>query len=536
MAKRRLLLRLIGILTFASCTIVFPSCSKKPPPKPPTPRPVKVVKLRTVNPSHKLQLTGVVEAWSEQDVTFEVPGRVDYIVEEGTLLKGRWVEGGKVITKGDVLATIDQATYIAALQVAQAEVEHAKVNLESSLPAELAGAKASLDYAEFDLKQMTEAHSHNVATVLEVALSRAKRDISKAKLDQAEAAILAGKTALKRAEAKLAQAKLDLQYTTLMAPFDCQVSAVGVRVGGYVQAGKSVGHIVTTDPVKVNVIVSGRTNRTIAIGDQVDVYIPNRKEPLQGRVYLKATVADQHTRTFKVTLITRNYRAAINPPKDPAVLKLPRIAGIISVMRANLNDSKSLYVDEKQCLRKDAEGYFVWVVEGLSLTDRLDPSRSVGTIRKVRVIPGDHRVNLQGIYVLRKLKDTGGLKFQQTIAAKPPENLKDGDRVTWIPEDWVLHPDAIVRVQFKRDERRSGFYVPMEAIMPTGERSGYLFVTDGAGDKMKAKKLTVTLHETVGELQRIDNDQLADGMTVIVEGVNYLKDGEPVSIVSRKGE
>ncbi len=536
MTKGRILSRLIGILIFASCTIAFPSCSKKPPPKPPTPRPVKVVKLRTVNPSQKLQLTGVVEAWSEQDVAFEVPGRVDYIVEEGTLLKGRWVEDRKVINKGEVMATIDQATYIAALKVAEAEVEHAKVNLESSLPAELAGAKASLDYAEFDLKQITEAHSKNVATVLEVALSRAKRDISKAKLDQAEAAILAGKTSLSRAKATLKQAKLDLQYTTLMAPFDCQVSAVCVRVGGYVQAGKSVGHIVTTDPVKVNVIVSGRTNRTIALGDQVEVYIPNRKEPLQGRVSLKATVADPRTRTFKVTLLTRNYRAAINPPKDQAVLKLPRIAGILSVMHVDPNDSKSLYVDEKYCLKKDAEGYFVWAIEGLSVKDMLDPSDPVVTVRKVRVVPGEHRVNLQGIYILRKLKDAGGLKFRQAIAAEPPDGLKDGDRVALIPEDWVLHPDAIVRVQFKRDERRSGFYVPMEAIMPTDKNSGYLFVTDGDGAKMKAKKLTVTLHETVGELQRIESDRLADGMGVIVEGVNYLKDGELVSIVSKKGE
>ncbi|MCD4824714.1 MAG: HlyD family efflux transporter periplasmic adaptor subunit [Phycisphaerae bacterium] len=534
MVKGCILSRLISISIFASCTIVLPSCSKKPPPKPPTPRPVKVVKLQAVNPSHKLQLTGVVEAWSEQDIAFEVPGRIDYIVEEGSLLKGRWVKAGKVINKGDVLATIDQETYIAARHVSEAEVKSAKVNLKSILPAELAAAKAGLDYAEFNLKQVTEAHSKNVATVVEVALSRAQRDISKAKVDQAEAAISAGKISLARAEAILTQSKLDLRYTTLMAPFDCQVSEVSVRVGGYVQAGQMVGHIVTMDPVKVNVVVSGQTNNTIAIGDQVDVYIPNRKESLQGRVYLKATVADPHTRTFKVTIITRNYLAAINPPKDQAVLKLPRINGIMSVMRVDLDNSKNFYVDEKQCMRKDGEGYFVWVIEGLSIKDRIDPSKFVGTVRKVRVVPGEHRVNLQGIYLLRELKDIGGLKSRQAIAAEPPDSLKDGDRVTWIPEDWILHPGAIVRVQFKRDERRPGFYVPMEAIMPTGESDGYVFVTNGADAKMKAQKLTVTLHETIGELQRIDNDQLADGMSVIVEGVHYLKDGEPITIVSKK--
>ena len=40
--------------------------------KPTLPRPVKVVTLRTLDPTVALRLTGVIEAWADQDVAFEL--------------------------------------------------------------------------------------------------------------------------------------------------------------------------------------------------------------------------------------------------------------------------------------------------------------------------------------------------------------------------------------------------------------------------------------------------------------------------------
>ena len=52
----------------------------------PTPRPVTVLELSEIDPIKPLQLTGSVKAWKEQDVAFEVDGRVAWIVEMGTQL------------------------------------------------------------------------------------------------------------------------------------------------------------------------------------------------------------------------------------------------------------------------------------------------------------------------------------------------------------------------------------------------------------------------------------------------------------------
>jgi len=55
----------------------------------PNPRPVTVLELREMDPVEPLQLTGSVNAWKEQDLAFEVAGRIEWIVEPGTELEGR---------------------------------------------------------------------------------------------------------------------------------------------------------------------------------------------------------------------------------------------------------------------------------------------------------------------------------------------------------------------------------------------------------------------------------------------------------------
>ncbi|MCH8149971.1 MAG: efflux RND transporter periplasmic adaptor subunit, partial [Planctomycetes bacterium] len=96
----------------------------------PAPRPVSVLELREIDPVKPLQITGVVQPWQEQDVAFEVGGRVQFIVQQGTQLQGRWEEDGNVEVVGGLLASIDDDTYRAAVVAEEAEVEYARIRLE----------------------------------------------------------------------------------------------------------------------------------------------------------------------------------------------------------------------------------------------------------------------------------------------------------------------------------------------------------------------------------------------------------------------
>jgi multidrug efflux pump subunit AcrA (membrane-fusion protein) len=508
--------------------LVLSGC-KKETIRPPGPRPVTVVELKQFDPSEALRLTGVVEAWAEQDIGFEVAGRVTYVAEEGTFLRGHWEEGGHVIEQGDMLGTLDPSIYEASLTTAQAELAWARVNLENIYPAELDVAEAQRALQEATFARMQEAYDRDVATITELDEARARRDVSRAQVERAEAKIDSGHASVAKAQAELIQAQLDLGYATLVAPFTSEVAELFVRVGGFVQPGNAVAHLVVMDPVKVKVTVSAETSQMISLDDDADVYLPGRGETFDAQVYQKSTVADAATRTFTVTLLMRNRRVPVNPPADAAVYDLPRGERVLPVMAPYLDEPDRAFVDETRCLRQDDDGHFLWAIEDLDMEEGINWSNPVYTVRKVRVVLGEERFNLQGIYLLRELTDIGGLAMRHPLVVNPPEDMTDGSQIALIPMDWAIRPGGLVQAQFRRDQTPEGFYVPLSAILPTGANTGVVFAIDEA--TATATKLTVRLGRTVGDLQQIEGDGLADGMNIAVEGVNYLQEGESVSII-----
>ena len=87
-------------------------------------------------------------------------------------------------------------------------------------------------------------------------------------------------------------------------------------------------------------------------------------------------------------------------------------------------------------------------------------------------------------------------------------------------------------VRFEVGEATEGLYAPSEAIRTlNGEAS--VFVVDG--DSV-ARRVLVTVHETVGVLRRIEGTGLEPGARVVVEGVHYITDGETVSVVAAVGQ
>lgn len=525
-----------------SVALLIGGCSREPSRTIESPRPVVVVELQRTDPAVPLRLTGTVEPWAEEDVAFEVAGRVTYIVEPSTFLQGRWEEDGQAKIEGDVLATLDGEPYAVALAAAESKVEVARVNYESVLPAKLLEAEARNLRAEsqYDRNLRIRTQTPGAMSEQQVVDAQAERDATRAALQQAKAAVDAGKAELNSAEAARNAAQLDLANTTLHAPFRGEVTAVLVQAGGYARAGQPVAHLVNMDPIKVRVSVSAETNRRINRGEPVRLFIPERQEEVIGSVYQKTTVANPATRTFGLTLICRNQKVW-NSDADAAVAReLPRVTDLFPATRLDITGRGPLYVEERKTLSRDDEGYFVWTAEGVNLQDPTREPRVVLTLRKVRVVPGDVRVNYQGIFLARELTDPGTLEFGQACVVGAPADAEDGDQVALLPESWLLQPGSLVEVQFTRDEGVVGFYVPIQAIVPTGSAQGHVYVVHRPESQGKAElpaiaqQVQVTLHETVGQLQRIEAvnaDSVDMGTQVIMQGANYLSDGEPVSVV-----
>ena len=239
------ILRNIIIPIVLSCVYMLIGCGKKETTDTgQDPRPVTVLELREINPIKPLQLTGSVNSWKDEDISFEVEGRVEWIVEMATNLEGRWKEGNVVNVQGDVLARLDERSYQIKLKRAKAEKDRAQAEYVRKKNAWEKKAIAEVDFIR----------------------GTADRDAREAEFEDTE---------------------YDLERCTLYAPFSGEVSVVYVEAGGYVKRGEPVAHLVMMDPIKIDISVSSATSKRLKIRDTVCIFLPGDEEPVYGSVYEK---------------------------------------------------------------------------------------------------------------------------------------------------------------------------------------------------------------------------------------------------------
>lgn len=520
-----------GLIAVCIVALAAGGCREPESDAAPTPRPVSVIELREMDPIQSLELTGSVKAWKEQDVAFEVGGRVEWIVESGTQLQGRWEKDGEVKVEGDQLARIDHSTYEATLESATAEVAFARVNLEHVLPAQLKRAKANLVNHTAEYERIA-AISESAVKPIEPIRAKANMDMAKAQVDEAKASLDGAQAELARAQAAHTQAKLDRDRSTLFAPFAGAVSDVFVEAGGYVRAGQKVAHLVMMDPIKVDLALSPARAATLSVRDPVRIAVAGETKPVFGSVFEKATIADPETRTIRVSIIMRNQFQTFPPVGEYS--EYTRIENYMRLLHERAGDASSpLMVEDNRALQKEADGYYVWAAPDRKVEDRIDPERPIITLRKIRVVPGERRMNYQGLFLFRELTDVGGLEPGTLIAMDVPDGLKDGDQVVVVRKRWQLRPGQLVPVFIGETAPKPGLYAPMNVIKPIDDHTGEVFV---AADGL-ARQLRVQLFEHAGELVRIaaadeeDAALIAAGSRVIMDHVHFLLDREPVRII-----
>ena len=489
----KIILRNIIIPITLSCIFVLTGCGEKDTITEPTPRPVTVLELREINPVKPLQLTGSVKSWKDEDISFEVDGRVGWIVEMGTNREGRWEEDDVVHIRGDILARIDE--------------EHHRIRLRA--------AAAERDRAHAEYVRKKQAWEKRAIAEVDFIRGTADRDAQQAEFDQAQ---------------------YNLDRCTLYAPFSGEVSEVYVEAGGYVRRGEAVAHLVMMDPIKIDISVSSETAERLKIRDTVRIFLPGDDEPVYGSVYEKATVADPETRTFRVSIITRNRQTIGGLPPDSPLLKYPRIAFYIYLSRERVGEEDSpFFVEENRALRKEGENYYVWAAPDKKLGDHFDSERPLITLRKFTVIPGERQMNFQGLYLMRELSDIGELVPGTLIAMDVPDDFNDGDKVLVANKQWRLRPGQLIPVFLGVEIPKTGLYLPMNSIKPIDDKTGEIFVAvDG-----KAKKVKVKILSNVGELFRVEAvdpneaNMIVAGSEVITDYIHFLQDEEPIRVIKK---
>lgn len=245
------------------------------------PMKVKVMKVHPVSVANAQEYSGTIEESSGSTLSFPVAGTVRQIK----------VEAGQRVSKGELIAALDEAT------------------LQSSNDA----AVATLEQTEDAWRRMKQLHDNG-------SLPEMQWVEVQSKLKQAQS--------VKRiSEKNLADAKL-------YAPFSGIISMKSAEVGQNVAPGSPIVRLVTVSQVKVHIAVPENEISRVAIGQAVHVTVAALGErTFSGRIAEKGIVANALSRSYEVKALIDNpdedlmpgmiCTLSLNQEKETAAIVLP---------------------------------------------------------------------------------------------------------------------------------------------------------------------------------------------------------------------
>jgi membrane fusion protein (multidrug efflux system) len=239
------------------------------------------------------------DAYVQQDrvtIVPEVPGR---IVKVG-------VTENEQVNAGDLLFQLDESSYKALVDEAEASVASAKLEVEKLKAAYAKAvsdqemAEQALQYARDDFERQQALAKRGI--VAQSALDKAELDLRQAQstLESAKQSVLSAKAALSgnpeiaiadhpevlAAVAKLEKAQLDLQHTVVSAPSAGIVSqSERLQVGQYIMPGTAVLSLVQTGRSWIEANFKETDLTHVSAGQAVSISIDTYPgHPLEGRV------------------------------------------------------------------------------------------------------------------------------------------------------------------------------------------------------------------------------------------------------------
>jgi membrane fusion protein (multidrug efflux system) len=277
----------------------------------PQPQKVRVTEIKSVGAISTLKAVALVEANESVDLRARVSG----------FLTGKYFEEGAEVKAGQVLFRIEPDQYQAAVTSAMADVNSAQAQLD----------KATLDHTR-------------------VQDLFAKRSAPKSDLDNAQASLDVAKASLQAARARLSQAKLNLDYTTIKAPFDGFISDTPFSVGSLVgPESAALATVVGKDPVEVSFGLSDNVMAAVRLGEERSGLPGSRIENVRPRLLLGSSYyehdgeityiapqVDRQTDTVRFKVRFQNPKgilapgqsvvASLEPIEPRKVLMLPKPA------------------------------------------------------------------------------------------------------------------------------------------------------------------------------------------------------------------
>ncbi|HXV75938.1 MAG TPA: efflux RND transporter periplasmic adaptor subunit [Candidatus Polarisedimenticolaceae bacterium] len=289
----------------------------------------------------KIELIGSVAPIQDSLVAAEVEGRVAL----------RSIDRGDQVDRGQLLVRLDAAR----LEQELARVRALLVDVESQLELASIQERRARDLFEQEI-------------------------LSQGELDQALAARRSLDGRADSTRAAIASIEVDLDRSTIRAPFDGIVTDVGVEIGEWVDRGAWIVRLTDLDTVEIRLEVPEQYFRQLRRGASAPVAVDAYPGlTLDGRVFAVVPQADPEARTFPVLVRAGNPEGKIG-------------SGMLARVMLILTGGERVLTVPKDAIVRQAQQEMLWIVDGgVARPVSVRTGRGAGTRVEVtgNLSPGD---------------------------------------------------------------------------------------------------------------------------------------------------
>lgn len=367
MSRKKTILISIGILLAGAALILLifntePEATRSGATKE-TAMLVDVVEVERDNFSPTISAMGTVVP--SQDITLSprVGGEVTELSENFT--PGGYVE------EGEMLLQIDPADYRNLLQQRRSELQQAQTNLTIEM------GRQNVARQDYELLDDSLTNENKALVLREPQLNAARSDVQSA-------------------EAAVQQAELDLQRTTIRAPFDAYILSRNVNIGSQVSPGDDLARLVGLETYWVETTVPSSSLRWIDIPQNgetgASVRIRNRTswqegEHREGTVFRLIGALENETRMARLLVSVPDPHGYLNENSDQprlmigsfveANIEAEELENVVRLSRDYVRQNDTVWIMENDTLRiRNAEILFrdadhAYITEGVEDGDQV---------------------------------------------------------------------------------------------------------------------------------------------------------------------
>ncbi|MBE7560208.1 efflux RND transporter periplasmic adaptor subunit [bacterium] len=385
------------------------SCENSPPPAagPPTP-PVLVAEVEQKIVPRQLPTIGNVEAVATVEVRPQVSGEI----------KSVHFQEGQDVAAGDLLVTLDERPYRAALDQAQAALEKNRALLLQA-EANLARNRAQSENADLEEKRYEALWKSGSVSKSEYDKVRTEADALRAAVQSDAAAVETARREIGVAAAALESARIRLDYCTIRSPIAGCAGSLVVHAGNVVEANDPLVVIRQLDPIHVAFALPEthlseirRVQAQAPLSVRVDVP-QDPRGPLFGKLTFIDNAVDRTTGMirFKATLS--------NPERRLWPGQYVNVALILS-------DREPALVVPVVAVQPGQDGLFVYVV-------RSDNTVEPRTVTVEREVDGQ-AVITAGLSAGERVVTDGHLRLAPGMAVAVKQRLSPAPRQVATPQ------------------------------------------------------------------------------------------------------